>query len=273
MIYKIARGQNILGEFTKEDVLSGLASGEFLNSDLGWTEGQADWQKLSDLFQLEIPNSVNFAPPISNQVSFPPALPLSHTDAVLKTSALALASLIAGIVSILACGLGGIGSLAAIICGHMALSKISKAPDELKGRGLAIGGLVMGYLSLISALLMYLSVPTFNRIQERGFMLNSINECHQLLDYCKIYAADNNGNFPTQLEQLVETSILDEKQLSELTTNSNGEQSFEYHGTGKSSFDAGSTVIFKGLIPYADGKYIIGRLNGEVEAVAIPVME
>lgn len=42
-------------------------------------------------------------------------------------------------------------SLAAVICGHIALSQIKKTGE--KGRGLAIAGLVIGYLGLISGLI------------------------------------------------------------------------------------------------------------------------
>ncbi|WP_166787910.1 DUF4190 domain-containing protein [Cryobacterium adonitolivorans] len=42
-------------------------------------------------------------------------------------------------------------SLAAVICGHIALSQIKKTGE--KGRGLAIAGLVLGYLGLISGLI------------------------------------------------------------------------------------------------------------------------
>jgi hypothetical protein len=42
-------------------------------------------------------------------------------------------------------------SLAAVICGHIALSQIKKTGE--KGRGLAIAGLVIGYLGLITGLI------------------------------------------------------------------------------------------------------------------------
>jgi hypothetical protein len=42
-------------------------------------------------------------------------------------------------------------SLAAVICGHIALSQIKKTGE--KGRGLAIGGLVLGYLGIISGII------------------------------------------------------------------------------------------------------------------------
>ena len=42
-------------------------------------------------------------------------------------------------------------SLAAVICGNIALSQIKKTGE--KGRGLAIAGLVLGYLGLIAGLI------------------------------------------------------------------------------------------------------------------------
>jgi len=47
-------------------------------------------------------------------------------------------------------------SLAAVICGHIALSQIKKTGE--KGRGLAIGGLVLGYLGLISGLIIIIVI-------------------------------------------------------------------------------------------------------------------
>ena len=42
-------------------------------------------------------------------------------------------------------------SLAAVICGHIALSQIKKTGE--KGRGLAIAGLVLGYLGILSGII------------------------------------------------------------------------------------------------------------------------
>lgn len=69
----------------------------------------------------------------------PPAHPV-------PTSALAITSLVFGIVCWLALPL--IGSLVAIACGHMARRDIRAARGALAGDGLAVGGLVLGYLHL-----------------------------------------------------------------------------------------------------------------------------
>lgn len=42
----VNRAGNSLGQFSLEEIKAGLASGQFLESDLGWREGMAEWKKL-----------------------------------------------------------------------------------------------------------------------------------------------------------------------------------------------------------------------------------
>ncbi|GAB3672037.1 hypothetical protein GCM10027589_41360 [Actinocorallia lasiicapitis] len=63
------------------------------------------------------------------------------------TNVLAIISLIA---SIVACG---VGSIAGVICGHIALHQIRRTGES--GRGLAIAGLIIGYLGLLAIVLMF----------------------------------------------------------------------------------------------------------------------
>lgn len=58
-----------------------------------------------------------------------------------RTSGLAIASFVLGLL-----GLCGIGSLLAVIFGHCALSEIDKSGGAVTGRGLAVAGLVLGYV-------------------------------------------------------------------------------------------------------------------------------
>jgi len=62
-----------------------------------------------------------------------------------KTSAGAIASLVLGILSVLLLGL--LAGIPAVICGHMSLSRISR-DALLAGRGLAIAGLIAGYVGI-----------------------------------------------------------------------------------------------------------------------------
>lgn len=65
----------------------------------------------------------------------------------------ALASLICGIAGFL--GFGLLTGIPAVICGHLALARI-KYGRAVKGRGMAITGLVMGYTAIVASLVLTL---------------------------------------------------------------------------------------------------------------------
>jgi hypothetical protein len=73
-----------------------------------------------------------------------PAQPSQRVD----TSVLAIISLIAGILGIFL-----FGSLIAVVCGHLARAEIRRKPGQLEGDGLAVAGLVLGYIGLAFTLL------------------------------------------------------------------------------------------------------------------------
>ena len=51
-----------------------------------------------------------------------------------------------------------LGSIAAVIFGHMARGEIRRQPDRLEGDGLAVAGLVLGYLSIALAVLVVVAI-------------------------------------------------------------------------------------------------------------------
>src|SRR5205085_1623185 len=52
-----------LGIFSEDDVRAGLGSGQFVPSDLGWREGMANWQPLSQFPELAPDLPAGSAPP------------------------------------------------------------------------------------------------------------------------------------------------------------------------------------------------------------------
>jgi|SRR5947209_14887317 len=69
-----------------------------------------------------------------------------------KNQGLATASLVVGIISCLTLGLGGLGTIAGIVLGVIALRKAKSQPDVYGGKGFAIAGIIT---SVISALLAF----------------------------------------------------------------------------------------------------------------------
>ena len=66
-----------------------------------------------------------------------------------RTSTLAIISLVAGIAGLFP--LPVLGSIVAIVTGHLARGEIRREPD-MEGDGMAVAGLVLGYGSLLLAL-------------------------------------------------------------------------------------------------------------------------
>jgi hypothetical protein len=67
------------------------------------------------------------------------------------TNGLAIASLVLGIL-----WLGWVGSVLAVIFGHVALGQIARAGGAQGGRGLAIAGLVLGWIGVGAFVLVFL---------------------------------------------------------------------------------------------------------------------
>jgi len=70
-----------------------------------------------------------------------------------RTSSLAIVSLVFGILSW--CLLPFIGAIVAIVCGHLARSEIRRAAvgNVIEGDGMAIAGLILGYVHLVLVML------------------------------------------------------------------------------------------------------------------------
>ena len=141
----IARDGKQLGIFSLEEVNRQLAAGTLSLSDQAWYEGAAGWAALST-----VPGAGAAAPGSASQVS--PAVasvvPATVTPQR-KTELLAVLSLIFSVLGLFGfcCGLFLAGGIAGIVCGHIALSRI-KANPELEGHGLALTGLIIGYLAV-----------------------------------------------------------------------------------------------------------------------------
>ena len=76
-----------------------------------------------------------------------------------QTSAMAVVSLIMGILGWTA--LPFIGSIAAIVTGHLARAEIRRRPLELEGDVMALAGLILGWIVVIGSLLALVVVLLF----------------------------------------------------------------------------------------------------------------
>lgn len=123
------------GPVEADEIRAMLTSGMIRRETLVWREGMEEWQPLDAAPEWRD----GLVPGHPGGVSIP------------AQSGLAVASLACGIGSLtllFTCFVGILAAIPAVICGHLALSRIRDAYPPLAGRGMAIAGLITGYLTI-----------------------------------------------------------------------------------------------------------------------------
>lgn len=82
------RGGQSLGQFTSEEVRSGIAEGKFLGSDLAWKDGMESWKPLSECIDLVAPPVIDGAAIIPPSIEKVEGLPWDNRHALGFWSAL-----------------------------------------------------------------------------------------------------------------------------------------------------------------------------------------
>jgi prepilin-type processing-associated H-X9-DG protein len=113
-----------------------------------------------------------------------------------KTSGMAIASLVLGILGLLACG---ITSLPGLILGAVGLSQINRSEGRLTGQGLAIGGLATSAVSLFLVPVMAAIVfPVFARAREAARKSSCQSNMKELALALQMYTTDH-GALPSSI--------------------------------------------------------------------------
>lgn len=126
---------------------------------------------------------------------FPPARP-RPPSVRRQTSGLAVASRVCGVLALFTLG---ISALPAIILGHLSLSRINKSAGVIGGRGMARGGLIIGYLFIFlvaAALSGSVMMSSFARKIAQEREVQTVQAAEKLVQSMREYAKNNNGMLP-----------------------------------------------------------------------------
>lgn len=118
-----------------------------------------------------------------------------------KTSVLAMLSLVLGCLSIIPF-YGSLFSIPALILGIIALVKISKEGNNLKGRDLAIRGILLGVLGMLISIAIIL--PSILGAREASNQQTATASVRTISDALETYAKANNGKYPMSESALVD---------------------------------------------------------------------
>lgn len=149
-----------------------------------------DWKMASEFPELGSALGSSGTPP-----SPPPLPPLGQTAG--QTKGLATASFILGLTSLV---VGVLTGIPAIICGHIAHNRSRRLPAQYGGAGLAIAGLVMGYIGLMVTVLVVtmaaMLLPALSKAKERAQRIQCVNNLKQVGLGFKLWGLDHQDQFP-----------------------------------------------------------------------------
>jgi len=202
-----------------------------------------------------------------------------------KTSGLAIASLVLGIVGPCTVGLG---SIMGIILGIVGLVKIGKSAGAKGGRGLAIAGIVVSAAGLlVLPLLAGILLPAVFGALETAKSARSANNVRQLCMAAHQYAASHRQQLPPadSWPQVFQEQMGLLPQVMADPGDDKGGRAYAMNAAldGKGVAQDGRTVLFfecrPGALPAGGpdllpdkprhaGRYVIGFLDGHVESVA-----
>ncbi len=133
------------------------------------------------------------------------------TEVQKKTVGTAIASLVLGILGMI---FGPLCSIPAVVCGHIAKSKIKRTGEQLDGGGLALAGLILGYIQIGFMIFMIpwliaVGVPSYEHAKEQATTQATQNTIHVISAALEQYELDN-GKYPASLDDLMTSGYLQE---------------------------------------------------------------
>jgi competence protein ComGC len=137
----------------------------------------------------------------------PPTGPVENVP----TDSKATFSLVLGILSLTIFSF--LAGIPAIILGHMSRSNIKKSMGKLKGDGMALAGLIMGYISLLAIPLILIiaaiAIPNLLRARMSANEASAIGSVRTITIASTTYQAEKGQEYPESLRDLQQAGYLD----------------------------------------------------------------
>lgn len=143
-----------IGPLALSEVSRQIHNGTISPNTLLWRIGKKDWMPA----RVALPTCFTSIPPVPPQIDTNQKLPSLPTGAPAQSSVvssqrkngLSIASLVCGVIG----SVFSITSIPAVICGHIALHNIKSDPTKYGGKGMAIAGLILGYIAIVLGLIL-----------------------------------------------------------------------------------------------------------------------
>ena len=179
----IGRDQNPYGPITEEQLRQWIVEGRVDAQTKVQAEGAVGWKLLSDFPEFR-----------DVAKKSPPPLPAATPGVAPKTSAMAVTSLVLGILGMFTCG---ITALFGLILGIIAMVKVKNSGGRLGGNGLALAGVIVSAVFLFMIpIFAAMLLPALGAARNKAQEIVCVNNEKQLGLAVRIYAGDNKDQFP-----------------------------------------------------------------------------
>lgn len=128
---------------------------------------------------------------------------MNQVQGAVRTSALAIWSLVLGILGLLC--FSCLTGIPAIICGHLGRSKIKQSNGTLGGEGLALAGLILGYAGTVITtigIIAAIAIPQFVAYKNKATCAKAQIEASNALAAVSCFIANRNPGTLPSVEEL-----------------------------------------------------------------------
>ncbi len=192
----IGADQKQYGSITDESVRRWIAEARLSAQSLMKAEGETEFRPLETFPEfaeaLAAKAAVGLTPPPL------PATAIATGATPAKTSGVAVASLVLGILSIITCGVTLlISAPLGLVLGLVAMNKIGKSQGQLGGRGLALAGLITSCTALLLLpVFVAMLLPALMQAKQKALSLHCMTNVKELSLAMRLYAGDNQNHYP-----------------------------------------------------------------------------
>jgi len=189
-MYKIiATDQKEYGPVTADQIRQWITEGRLNAQSAAMAEGATEWKPLAAFPEFAVALA-----PMTAAAGGPPPVPTGALRPIPKTSGMAIASLVLGVLGVFTCG---ITALVGLILGIIAMSKIRQSRGALSGNGIALAGtIVSGIFLLMIPMFAAMLLPALARAKERAQTIACVNNLKELSMSVRLYSSDHKDQFP-----------------------------------------------------------------------------
>ena len=213
------------------------------------SESDAEFRPLAQIPEFADAFAPHATAPAAPGASFSPPPLAAAPSAPAKTSRLAIASLVLGILGVLTCGAT---ALVGLILGIIAMAKVKSSGGKLGGNGIALAGIIVSAVFLFMIpIFAAMLLPALASAKQKAQQINCMNNEKQLSLAVKMYSGDNTNRYPSAATWCddIQPMVGSEKVFKCPAANAASRCDYAYNakldGLDESTVDPQTVVIFE----------------------------